>query len=220
MKFKIAFFTAVLIFFAGCVTMPDPIDELFLKEKSQDETAKLDKIESDIITKKKNKDTAEKDTEIAAQKAELSSKEVTQKEAEIDVLLGKEKLYTSTKDSKLPEIQKEREKENLKLTQLKAKYEYHTAKSNEANALLEVKKYELAVKVAELNYEKAMIAKSYQLKRKKEYEKKMIDDEEYKKFFEDQKIKLEDAQKEYEKASKTVAEKEDILKKSGYEGEK
>lgn len=220
MKFKIAFFTAVSIFFAGCVTMPDPIDELFLKEKTQEETAKLDKIEGDIITKKKNKDAAEKETEIAAQKAELSRKEVTQKEAEIDVLLGKEKLYTSTKDSKLPEIQKEREKENLKLTQLKAKYEYHTVKSNEANALLEVKKYELAVKVAEFYYEKALIAKAYQLKRKKEYEKKMIDDEEYKKFFENQKIKLEDAQKEYEKASKIVVEKEDILKKSGYEGEK
>jgi hypothetical protein len=220
MRSKIAFFIAISVIFAGCVTMPDPVDDLYLKEKTQEDTAKLDKIESDIIAKKKNKDKAEKDSEIAAQKAELSRKEVLQTEAGIAVLLEKEKLYTSTKDSKLQDIQKEREKNDLKLTQLKAKLDYDIAKSDEANTLLEVKKSELSVKVAELSYEKALIAKAYQMKRKKEYEKKMIDDEGYKKFFDDQKIKLEDNQKEYEKASKVAAEKEDILKKSGYEGDK
>ncbi len=213
-------FIAVAVLFSGCVTMPDPIDELFLKEKTEQDTAKLDKIEADIIAKKKSQDIVEKDAEIAAQKAELSGKEVLQTEAEIAVLLDKEKLYKTTKDSKLQDVQKEREKSNLKLTQLKAKQDYDIAKSDAASALLEVKKYELGVKVAELNYEKALIAKAYQMKRKKEYEKKMIDDEDYKKFFDDQKIKLEDSQKEYEKASKVVVEKEDILKKSGYEGEK
>jgi hypothetical protein len=220
MRSKIAFLIAISVIFAGCVTMPDPIDDNYLKEKTQEDIAKLDKIETDIIAKKKNKDKVEKDSEIAAQKSELSRKEVLQTEADIAVILEKEKLYTSTKDSKLQDIQKEREKNDLKLTQLKAKLDYDIAKSDEAKALLEVKKYELGVKVAELNYEKALIAKIYQMKRKKEYEKKMIDDEEYKKFFDDQKIKLVDNQKEYEKASKVVAEKEDILKKSGYEGEK
>jgi hypothetical protein len=220
MRYKIAFFIALAVFFSGCVTMPDPIDELFLKEKTQQDTAKLDKIEADIIAKKKSQDIVEKDAEIAAQKAGLSGKEVLQTEAEINVLLDKEKLYTTTKDSKLQEVQKEREKNTLKLAQLKAKQDYDIAKSNETNALLEVKKFELGVKVAELNYEKALIAKAYQMKREKEYKKNMIDDEEYKKFLEDQKIKLEDYQKEYEKASKVVVEKEDILKKSGYEGDK
>jgi PBP1b-binding outer membrane lipoprotein LpoB len=213
-------FIAVAVLFSGCVTMPDPIDELYLKEKTEQDTAKLDKIEADIIAKKKSQDIVEKDAEIAAQKADLSGKEVLQTKAGIAVLLDKEKLYTTTKDNKLQDVQKEIEKSNLKFAQLKAKQDYDIAKSNAASALLEVKKYELGVKVAELNYEKALIAKAYQMKRKKEYEKNMIDDEDYKKFLDDQKIKLEDYQKEYEKATKVVAEKEDILKKSGYEGEK
>ncbi len=220
MRINIAFLTALSIIFAGCVTMPDPVDDMFLKEKTQEEAVKLENIESDIIAKNKNRDMVEKDSEIAAKKAELSRKEVVQKEASIDVLLEKEKLFASTKDSRLPEVQKEREKESLKLNQLKAKRDYDIAKSNEANALLEVKKYELAVKVAELSYEKAQIAKAYQMKRQKEYAKKMVDVEDYKKFLDNQKIKLEDAQKDYEKASKASAGKEDILKKSGYEGEK
>ncbi len=154
-----------------------------------------------------------------AQKTELSRKELAEAEAAKAVLLEREKLYTSTGDSKLQEIKSQRELNNIKIAQLKAKLDYYTAKSNETNALLEIKKSELAVKVAELKYEQALIAKAYQMRRKKDYEKKMIEDEEYKKYFDNQKIKLEDNQKAYEKALKELNEKKEILNKSGYEGE-
>ena len=219
MKYKIIFLIVFAAFFTGCLTMPDPVDEIYLKEKTQQDTVKLEKIEAEIIAKKKSQDAAEKEAEIAAQKAELSEKEVLQAKAAIDVLLDKEKLYTTTKDSKLQEVQKEIEKNNLMLAQLKAKQDYQTAKNEEAKALLEVRKTELAVKVAELKYEHSLIAKAYQMKRQKEFEKDMIDDEVYKKYFDNQKIKLEDTQKAHEKAVKTLNEKLDILKKSGYDGE-
>ena len=220
MKYKIIIFIALAAFFTGCLTMPDPVDENFLKEKTSEENAKLDKIGAEIIAKKKDKDKVEKDSEITVQKVELSRKELKQAEAYNDVLLEKEKLYSSTQDPKLQDVQKEKQDNSLKIAQLKAKLDYDIAKDNETKALLEVKKSGLAVKVAELNYEQALIAKAYQMKRQKEYEKNMIDDELYKKFFDDQKIKLEDNQKEYEKAAKILTEKEDVLKKSGYEGEK
>ncbi|MBN2403624.1 MAG: hypothetical protein JXN64_14700 [Spirochaetes bacterium] len=219
MKNKLSLLIAFSILFSGCITMPDPVDEVFLKEKTQEERVKLEKIEADVILKKKDQDKVEKDMEIVAQKTELSRKELAEAEAAKAVLLEREKLYTSTGDSKLQEIKSQRELNNIKIAQLKAKLDYYTAKSNETNALLEIKKSELAVKVAELKYEQALIAKAYQMRRKKEYEKKMIEDEEYKKYFDNQKIKLEDNQKAYEKALKELNEKKEILNKSGYEGE-
>jgi hypothetical protein len=220
MKYMMALIIAASVILSGCLTMPDPVDDVYLKEKTSEENAKLNKIEAEIIAKKKDKDVIEKDAEIAALKAELSKKEVSEINAAYASLLEKEKLYTATGDSKLAEIQKQKETTNLKLIQAKAKQEYSTAKRDETNALLEVKKSELAVKVAELSYEKSLIAKAYQMKRQKEYAKNMIDETDYKKFMDDQKIKLEDNQKEYQKASKITADTEEKLKNTGYEGEK
>ena len=98
--------------------------------------------------------------------------------------------------------------------------DYNIAKKEETRALLEVKKAELAVRVAELDYEKALIVKAYQLKRPDEFSEEMIDDEEYKNFMDNQKRKLKDKQKEYEKAVNLFKEAESKFKKSGYEEEK
>jgi hypothetical protein len=158
--------------------------------------------------------------EITAQKVEASRTDVAQIQAEAEALNEKEKLYKMTKDSKLEDVQKEIEINKAKDKQSKAYLAYNIAKSDETNALLEVKKSELAVKVAELGYEKSMIAKAYQIKREEEYKDNMIDDLEYKKFMEDQKVRLEDNRKKYEKASKALAEADNNLTKSGYEGER
>jgi hypothetical protein len=206
--------------FTGCVTLPDPIDDVYLSEKTNDQSAKLDRIGTDIIAKKKDKDKVEKELEIANQKIEASRTDVTQAEAAGEALLEKEKLYEMTKDSKLEEIQKEKEKNKIKTAQSKAYLAYCIAKADETGAMFEVKKAELAAKVAELDYEKSLIAKAYQTKRSDEYKDKMIDDLEYKKFLEDQRAKLEDNRKKYEKASKSLSDADANLKKSGYEGEK
>ncbi len=214
---------SIIIFsvaFTGCMTLPDPVDDIYLTEKTNEETAKLDKIAVDIIAKKKEKDEVEKDFEIAVQKVETSRTELSQIEAANIALLEKEKLYKMTKDSKLEDIQKEKEKNKIKEVQSKAHLDYNIAKADETKALLEVRKYELAVKVAEIDYEKALIAKTYQMKRSEDYKNKMIDELEYKKFMEDQYVRLEDNRKKYEKASKALADADNNLKKSGYEGEK
>jgi hypothetical protein len=206
--------------FTGCLTLPDPIDDVYLSEKTNEQSAKLDKIGSDVIAKNKEKDMVEKEQEIATQKVEASRSEVAQVEAATEALLEKEKLYKLTKDSKLEELQKEIKNNRVKDTQSKAYLAYNIAKAEETNALLEVKKSELAVKVAELSYEKSLIAKAYQSKRGEEFKDDAIDELEYKKFMDDQKIKLEDNKKKHEKASKVLAEADSSLKKSGYEGEK
>ncbi len=56
MKYKLSLLIAFSILFSGCITMPDPVDEVFLKEKTQEERVKLEKIEADVILKKKDQD--------------------------------------------------------------------------------------------------------------------------------------------------------------------
>lgn len=220
MKYKLGILIILSIIWTGCVTMPDAVDEAYLVEKTADESAKIEKIEGDVIAKKKSKDKIEKDQEIVTQRVEASRKQVAGAEAESALLLEQEKLYKMTGDAKLADIQKQKEANNAKIAQAKAVLEYNIAKKNETDAQLELAAADLGLRVAELRYEKALIAKKYQMKRSKEYAKNMIDETEYQKFMENQKRDFDESRSKHEKAAKELAEAEEKLKKAGYEVEK
>ncbi len=220
MKLKLCILLIIPII-CGCISMPKPIDEAYLSEINQDESAKLEKIGADIITKKQEKDKTEKDHEIALQTIEVVNKEIAKLESENDLLVEKEKLYILTGDNnKISNVQKRNADNKIKIEQTNAYLKYNKAKKYETNSLLDLKKNELALKVAELDYEKALIAKEYQMKRAQEFEGKIIDELKYKKFVDDQNIKLDDNKKKYDKALKELNSAEEELKKSGYEVEK
>lgn len=220
MKYKLGILIILSVIWTGCVTMPDAVDEAYLVEKTADESAKIEKIEGDVIAKKKSKDKIEKDQEIATQRVEVSRKEVKGAETAGDLLLEKEKLYKSTGDAKLADIQKQKEANNAKIAQAKAVLEYNIAKKSETDAQLELAAADLGLRVAELRYEKALIAKKYQMKRSKEFAKNMIDETEYQKFMENQKREYDESRSKHEKAAKALAEAEEKLKRAGYEVEK
>lgn len=218
MKHQI-FFLITVLFISGCVTLPKPVDDVYLTEMTEEEAAKLDKIGQDIIVRKQNKDKIEKEIEILKQRIEVTGKEISELEAANELFLEKEKLYSMTDENdKLVELQKEKSKNKIKVNELKANLKYLNAKNNEKNSFLDIEKSELAVKVAELDYEKALIAKTYQLKRAEEFEEDdIIDDAEYKKFLDDQKVNLDENRKKYEKAVKETEKAEEEAKKSGFE---
>ncbi len=221
MKYLLNLLIVVLLVLSGCVILPKPVDEVYLSEMTEAENANLDKIGADIIARKKDKDKIEKELEIITQRIVISQKEIAALEAENEMLLEKEKLYSQTgENSKIVDIQSQKEKNRVRLIQVRTLLKYYNVKRDEANALLSVKKAELAEKVAELDYEKASIAKTYQLKRAEEFGDDIIDDQEYKKFMEDQQVKLNDSKKKYEKAAGELAKAEKELKKTGYEAEK
>jgi hypothetical protein len=219
MKHKITFLISLSILISGCVSLPEPIDDAYLIEKTDKETTNLNKIEAEIIASKKEKDKIEKEAEIASLKTETGRKEIIRIESAGAFLLDKEKLYTRTKDERLADIQKQKEQNGIEGTQAKAHLDYLIAKENETISRLEIKKYDLAVKVAELNYEKALIAKAYQAKRNKDDNENIIDDEKYIKFLENQKEKLEDSKKNQKKAAAEAATMKENLIKSEYKGE-
>ena len=220
MKYKLGILIILSVIWTGCVTMPDAVDEAYLVEKTTDESAKIDKIEGDVIAKKKSKDKIEKDQEIVTQRVEASRKQVAGAEAEGALLLEQEKLYKMTGDTKLSDIQKQKEANNAKIAQAKAVLEYNIAKKNETDAQLELAAADLGLRVAELRYEKSLIAKKYQMKRSKEFAKNMIDETEYQKFMENQKREYDESRTKHEKAAKILTEAEEKLKRAGYEVEK
>ena len=220
MKYTLGILIILSIIWTGCVTMPDAVDEAYLVEKTADESTKIEKIEGDVIANKKNKDKIEKDQEIVTQRVEASRKQVAGAEAEGALLLEQEKLYKMTGDAKLADIQKQKEANNAKIARAKAVLEYNIAKKNETDALLELATADLGLRVAELRYEKALIAKKYQMKRSKEFAKNMIDDTEYQKFMENQKREYDESRSKHEKAAKVLSEAEEKLKRAGYEVEK
>jgi len=195
------------------------VDDVYLTEMTEEEAAKLDKIGQDIIVRKQNKDKIEKEIEILKQRIEVTGKEISELEAANELFLEKEKLYSMTDENdKLVELQKEKSKNKIKVNELKTNLKYLNAKNNEKNSFLDIEKSELAVKVAELDYEKALIAKTYQLKRAEEFEEDdIIVDAEYKKFLDDQKVNLDENRKKYEKAVKETEKAEEEAKKSGFE---
>ena len=196
MKRHITFLVA-LVLLSGCITLPKPVDETYLTEKTEEENAKLEKIEQEIISIKQDKDKIEKELEIFKQRIEVTTKEISELEAAKELLLEKEKLYSMTDDNdKIVELQKKKKVNRTRLTQLKAYLKYLNAKNDEKTALFNIEKTKLAVKVAELDHEKALIARAYQDKRSDEFEEDdRIDVSEYKKFLEDQKVKLDENKK-------------------------
>lgn len=209
MRYQTVLSVAVFILmsaFQSCVTPPAAIDDVYLSEIKPEEAEKLRKIEENIVQLKKDKDKAENDFAISQQIIAVSESEVFMLEAVGKNIQEREKLYSMMVDNpKLAEEQAKLAKNREETAQAKKNLKLNEARSDEAESLLELKKAELAVKVAELDYEKAKIAKDYQSKRPEKIEKdKLVDDTEYEKFLTSQISELDKKVEKHQKAVEMV----------------
>lgn len=220
----------ILVFIIGCfATMPPPVKDIYLKDATPAEQKKMSMLEQDII-KINQENTKVKDSlKILKQKILVSEKDINRLEKEKSYLLEKEKLHTLANETdKLVQLNNEKKKNERQLTLEKLNFDYLNAKKDNDEVYSELKNAELAVKVAELNYEKAKIGRAFQdktmkginatAKDSKERDKNKINLEEYEKYYNDQKAKLENKQKEFTRYSdllKTAENKLNDFKKSG-----
>ncbi len=209
MRYQIILFAVVFIImsaFPACVTKPQTIDDVYLSEIKPAEAEKLRGIEENIVQLKKDKDKTENDYLISEQVIVASESEVSMLEATGRHLQEREKLYSMMVDNqKLAEEQAKLAKNRDETVRAKKDLKLNEARRDEAEALLEVKKAELAVKVAELDYEKARIAKDYQSRRPEKIEKdKLVDDTEYEKFLTSQIAELDKKVEKHKKAMEMV----------------
>ena len=233
------------VVFTGCVTMPDTIDEAYLVEKTPEQTAKLDKIAQNVIAKKKDGDEAKRNLAVAEQIVKVSEKMTAFLEGEKSLLAEQEKLYTLKKDEQRLSDVRSRLKENKQQRRgEKAHLNFATAFKEDAQAIVELRQAELAVSVAELNYEKAKIAHAFILKGKEKAgkkepevkkeegffeglkkkisgsDKKGVDVKKYEEYINKQKENLKDAKTKQEKTAKELKKAEKKLDESGYKGER
>ncbi|MDY6933675.1 MAG: hypothetical protein SVZ03_05550 [Spirochaetota bacterium] len=220
MRYYILSIITISLILSGCITMQKPIDDVYLSEMTSDEAAKLEKMEGEIISQKKDKDITEKNLSIGEQKIRVCKASVSQIQSTKILLQEEEKLYTlSDNTEKLNEVQNKIKECMGRETQAKANLKYNMAKRNEIKALLDVKNSELAVKVAKLDYEKAKIAKKYQSKRPEKFGDDIIDDIKYEDFLNDQTEKLNEKQEKHKETIELLNKAEDELKNTGYEVE-
>ena len=233
------------VVFTGCVTMPDTIDEAYLVEKTPEQTARLDKIAQNVIAKKKDGDEAKRNLAVAEQIVKVSEKMTAFLEGEKSLLAEQEKLYTLKKDEQRLSEVRSRLKENKQQRRgEKAHLNFATAFKEDAQAIVELRQAELAVSVAELNYEKAKIAHAFILKGKEKAgkkepevkkeegffeglkkkisgsDKKGVDVKKYEEYLNKQKENLKDAKTKQEKTAKELKKAEKKLDESGYKGER
>jgi hypothetical protein len=235
----------LIVLFTGCVTMPDTIDEAYLVEKTPEQTAKLDKIAQNVIAIKKKGDEAKKNLAIAEQGVKVSEEMVAFLEREKSLLVEREKLYTLKKDEQRLSEVRSRLKENKQQRKgEKAHLAFTIAFRDDAQAIVELRQAELAVSVAELNYEKAKIAQAFILKGKEKAgkkepevkkeegffkglkkkisgsDKKAVDVKKFEEYLKKQKDNLKDAKTKQEKTAEELKKAEKKLDDSGYKGER
>jgi hypothetical protein len=159
-------FTMILFtLITGCATIPGPVAEQYLADKTEKDSERLEQIETEIIAKNREKLAAE-------QNRRENTPDIERTEEELDLLLRENKLlkdqlelYTKSKDARNIEIKRdELAKNNVNVAKHRNLLKYQEAQKNLFDAEAELKNAELAVLVAQLNYEKAEIAKEYREK--------------------------------------------------------
>lgn len=166
MRTLLTIIVASFIALAGCATMPNPVPDEYLGEKSAEDVKAIDKLSSSIIAKndeiKKMRDKIKK----TGHTLEIEKGRLSILQAEKNLLLEKQKQYVLENDqSKFDENKKMIVDKDNEIVSQNTRVEYTSAFLEHTIAQEEVVEMELAVFVAELNYEKARIAKAYLLRR-------------------------------------------------------
>lgn len=153
---------AVAVFITGCTTMPGPVDERYLVEKNQNESAAINSIEQKIIEKNREKKAIELKLKGISSSPAVTNDELKLLKKENGLLKDQVDFYTKTRDAVNLESRNAQLKENETAIEKKtAEFNYQTSEKEMTEAELEVKTNELSVLIAQLNYEKSKIATAY-----------------------------------------------------------
>jgi hypothetical protein len=216
-------FTVSLFILLGisCASFQDPVDESLLGEINQQEKNTISSIQKSIISKKSEKDASEKNLEISEQAILVSNARLSLINAQREYYLKKEKQYLLLGDSiKMNEThQPIKHTDDLSLQEL-ANANYCTAKRNVDLAAFKVKEADLSVLVSQLDFEKAKIAREYQVRRYGEKYNKLIEIKKFEAYSISMQDNLDSRNKQYQKTLDSQKIASEKLKAIGYEEQK
>ena len=211
---------SVLIFMicAGCVSRPDTIEESLLVEKTPEQSQKIESLEDRIV--EQNRILEKSINDLNNSKQDLIKEKGALSILEKEKSLNDEKLKVakaSMDENAVSSAQNELAITDSKISKQKIKLAYVDALNFHRDNTNRLESAKLNVLAAELNYEKAKIARAYQLKQlknkkvsdadqKKEksfldkFKKNkdgLIDEDEYKKYFDSKKDDVQNRTADY-----------------------
>jgi hypothetical protein len=156
---------AFLLSLAGCVSMPDPVPNNFLVEKTPEQGKILEKLENGIIAKNHEVKALRDKSQAALQTVVIEKGRLDILKDERKLLDEKQKQFQLENDpAKIEDNNKQIAAKDSDINTQQLKLERATASSELARAQKEMGESELSVMVAELGYEKARIAREYLVK--------------------------------------------------------
>lgn len=215
---KKIFSVLIFIICAGCVSRPDTIEESLLVEKTPEQSQKIESLEDRIV--EQNRILEKSINDLSNSKQDLVKEKGALSILEKEKSLNDEKLKVakaSMDENAVSSAQNELAITDSKISKQKIKLAYVDALNFHRDNTNRLESAKLNVLAAELNYEKAKIARAYQLKQlknkkvsdadqKKEksfldkFKKNkdgLIDEDEYKKYFDSKKDDVQNRTADY-----------------------
>ena len=215
-----------LAFLAGCITMPDPVPDEYLVNKTAEDNKALDRLAAAIIAKNHELKSSKDKLAGSEDKLQVERGRLDILKNEKELLVSKQKQFELEKDqAKIDENTEALAEKDGQIEVQTSRVEYAAAYGDNARAERDVAETELSVLVADLNYQKSKIAKAYLLKQEpagKEGETKTSNpfkpgpdkyDEQYEKYLNKQRETLADKKNEQEKSAVRLKIAENNLKK-------
>jgi hypothetical protein len=214
-------FTMLSLVMFGCASLQEPVDDALLGEMTQPEKENIASIKNSIITKKNEKDISEKTVEVSEQAILVSTSRSSLLAAQKDYYIKREKFYLLSNDTaKLQDARTMIKRSDDLSVQESANAAYCRAKRDADLAAFKVKEGEMSVLVSQLDFEKAKIAREYQVRRYGEKYNKLIDTKKFGDYYNAMQDDLGSRKKDYQKAQDSLKVASEKLKASGYEEQK
>ena len=206
----LVFLSAVL---SGCfASMPPKVSDDYLGQIGNEDSARLETIEKEIIAITNEKESVEKERKVVDIRISIAQKEIKQLEGDRELIIERQKLFVAMNDQeKIKAAQADMAaNENLKKSKT-LELDVLNAKKKDLEKLSTLKDAELSAKVAEQYHEQAKIARANQDKMlgapaSDKDTKDRIDVSKYEKYLESQKKNLEKAQKDREETAARLKE--------------
>jgi hypothetical protein len=221
MKAILILFASSLIALSGCVTMPDPVPDEYMVDKTADQQKTLEKLENFVIAKNHAARVMKDKLQEAEQKLKIDKGRLEILKDEKSLLEDKQKQYKLENDgARIDENAKAMAEKDSEIRAQVARLDNTSAVLDLANADKDVADADLSVQVAELRYERARIARDYLVKRlgaadpnvkKDSSESPDMYDEKYRKYLEKQREILADKKVARDEAAVKVKITEDKL---------
>ena len=221
MKSILLLLAASLIILTGCVTMPDPVPDEYLVDKSVEQGKTLEKLENFVIAKNHAAQVMKNKLHEAEQKLKVDRGRLGILKDEKKLLEDKQKQYKLENDgARVDETANLIAQKDNEIRAQAARVDNSSALYELAGADKDVADADLSVQVAELRYERARIGRDYLVSRmgtadpkekKESSESPDKYDEKYRIYLEKQRQILADKKEDREEAAVKVRMTEDKL---------